>query len=126
MTTPIQPYFILGTPCTSWEEAKASLIAMGVPRNELGRWHSLYLWGDIQQALQNGWDPREEIERHLTPFFEYLGGRNFRCIAPVRNGKPGEVCNWEGAKKDRTISHICGHLNYNAFICNGQCNRVGW
>ena len=101
-------------------------MAFGVPRDELGRWHSLYLWGDIKQALQNGWDPMEEIEKHLTPFFEYLGGRMFRCIAPVQNGKPGEVCGWEGAKKDRTISHICGHLNYNAFICSGQCQRPRW
>jgi len=114
---------MLGAPCTSWEKASATLIAMGVPHNELGRWHILYQWQDIQQALQNGWDPEEEIENYLTPFFEYLGDRRFRCIAPVR---PGEVCGWEGAKKDRTISHICGHFNYNAYICGGQCHRVGW
>ncbi len=28
-------------------------MAFGVPRDELGRWHSLYLWGDIKQALQH-------------------------------------------------------------------------
>ena len=120
---PTQPHLILSAPCTSWEKTKATLLAMGVPHNELERWHSLYLWEDIRQLLQGGWDPREEIEKHLTPFFEYLGDRRFRCLAPVRQG---EVCGWEGAKKDRAISHICGHLNYNAYICGGQCNRVGW
>jgi len=113
---------ILGAPCT-WEKTRATLIAMGVPHNELGRWHTVYLWVDIQQALQNGWDPEEGIEEHLTPFFEYFGDRLYRCIAPV---PPGEVCGWTGSKKDRTISHICGHFNYNPYICGGQCHRVGW
>ena len=123
---PPQPFLVYGTPCTSWEQTQAALITMGVPHAELGRWRDLYLWADIQKALRDGWDPREEIENYLTPFFEYLGDRRYRCVAPVRNGNPGQVCGWEGAKKDRTISHICGHFGYNAHICGGQCGRVGW
>ena len=119
-------FIVFDAPCTSWEQTQAALIAMGVPHGELGRWYDLYLWQDIQNALQNGWDPREEIEKYLIPFFEYLGNRKFRCVAPVRHGRQGEVCGWEGTKKDRTISHICGHLGYNAYICNGQCGRANW
>jgi hypothetical protein len=42
---PSQPMLTLGAPCTSWEKTRATLIAMGVPHHELGRFHSLYLWG---------------------------------------------------------------------------------
>jgi hypothetical protein len=121
-----KPFLVSGTPCASWEQAQASLIALGVPHHELGQWQDLYLWDDIRSALQTGWDPREEIEKYLTPFFHYLGDRKFRCVAPVGNGPQGAVCGWEGTKKDRTISHICGHFGYNAYICNGECGRPGW
>jgi len=114
------------TYCVSWEQTRIALIEMGVPHNQLQQWHNLYLWDELQQALQGEWDPREEIEKHLTPFFEYLGDRRYRCIAPMREGRPGEVCGWEGTKRDRTTSHICGHLGYNAWVCEGQCGRIGW
>ena len=121
-----QSFIVFGTPCVSWEQTQAVLTGIGVPQNELQRWHSLYLWGELQQAIQGGWDPREEIPKYLTPFFEYLGDRRFRCIAPMRDGRSGEVCGWEGAKRDRTTSHICGHLGYNAWVCDGQCGHIEW
>ena len=123
---PIQPFLVFGTPRVSWEQTQTALIGMGVPHTQLQQWHSLYLWDELHQALQGGWDPRQEIEKHLTPFFEYLGDRRYRCIAPMREGRPGEVCGWEGTKRDRTTSHICGHLGYNAWVCEGQCGRIGW
>lgn len=122
----IQPFLVLGTPCTSWEQTQAVLVAMGVPPSELGRWHILWQWADIEKDLQGGWDPKEEIENYLTPFLESLGQRKFRCVAPVRSGNPGQVCGWEGTKKDRAVSHVCGHFGYNAWICNGQCGRSWW
>jgi hypothetical protein len=121
-----QPFLIFDTPCTSLGQTQAALVALGVPHNELGQWQTLYLWTEIQKDLQSGWDPKEDIEKYLTPFFENRGGRQYRCIAPVREGEPGGVCGWQGAKKDRTISHICGHLGYNAYVCNGECDRPGW
>jgi len=123
---PTQLFLVFRARCLSWEETQTALIGIGVPHDQLPQWRHLYHWDELQQALQRGWDPREEIEKHLTQFFEYLGDRKFRCIAPMRNGGAGEICSWEGAKRDRTISHICGHLGYNAWVCEGQCGRIGW
>jgi hypothetical protein len=111
---------------SQWEQVQTTLIALGVPHHELGQWQDLYLWDDIRSALQTGWDPREEIEKYLTPFFHHIGDRKFRCVAPVGNEPGGGVCGWEGVKKDRTINHICRHLDYKAYVCNGECGRPRW
>ena len=118
-----QPPLVFDTPCTTWEQTQAALIAIGVPHNQLDQWHNLWLWADIERSLQSGWDPKEGIDNYLNPFLENLGSRRFRCTAPVRGGNPGLVCGWEGTKKDRAISHVCGHFGYNAWICDGTCGR---
>jgi hypothetical protein len=95
------------------------------PIETLGR-HDLDLsnWAGIRDALKDGWDPREEIEKYLVPFFEYLGHRKFRCVVRIAGSR--EVCGQEEAEKGQMISHICIHLGYFPYACGGQCGRIGW
>ena len=82
-------------------------------------------WADIQKALQDRQNSGEEIEKYLTRFFECNDIQRFRCVVPVEDGKPGQVCGWEGTKNN-CICHISEHFGYKPFIYLGQCGPDGW
>jgi hypothetical protein len=125
-TDPTDPIITFSTPGGTWEETCHHLLQLGVTREELPSWHSLWRlqrWHSLKGALEQGWDPHESISTCLDDFCLSLGNRIFRCLAPE---KDGGVCGRDGQRKDRTISHVCNHLGYNPYVCGGICGDANW